>query len=88
MSKNKGKSCRFRQSRLPVVAVITQDKGGEGKSLLAQALAEWARIHRQATGIVEVDTTGTSLNVLGSDVVGIQSTLRPLGATPARRCVP
>ena len=100
MSKNKGKSRRFRQSRLPVVVFITQDKGGEGKSLLAQALAECARIHRQATGIVEVDTTGTSLKVLGSDVVGIHidaktvrrdpgaalRALTPLYTTIARTC--
>jgi hypothetical protein len=71
MSKNNGKGRRFRHARLPVIAAIVQDKGGEGKSLFAQALAEWARIMRLYCSVVEVDATGTSLKILGDDVVSI-----------------
>src|ERR1700692_4968424 len=80
MSKNKINGRRFRKGRLPVVAAIAQDKGGEGKSLLAQVMAEWARLQRLPCGVVEVDTTGNSLQILGADVLSIK-----LDAKTARR---
>jgi hypothetical protein len=80
MSKNKINGRRFRKGRLPVVAAITQDKGGEGKSLLAQVMAEWARLQRLPCGVVEVDTTGNSLQILGDNVVSIK-----IDAKTARR---
>ena len=100
MSKNKHRGRRFRHARLPLVAAITQDKGGEGKSLLAQAMAEWARIMGLYCCVVEVDTTGTSLKILGDDVVTIAidaktvrrdptaalRALTPLYATIERAC--
>lgn len=80
MSKNKINGRRFRKGRLPVVVAITQDKGGEGKSLLAQVLAEWARLQGLICGVVEVDTTGNSLQILGDNVVSIK-----IDAKTARR---
>lgn len=58
-------------TKLPVLAIVCQDKGGDGKSLTAHALAERGRIAGVPLGIVEVDTQGRSLSVLGSDVVSI-----------------
>ncbi len=57
--------------RLPAATIITQDKGGDGKSLVGHALSERARIAGIPTGIVEVDTQGKSLSVLGPHVVSI-----------------
>jgi hypothetical protein len=83
MSKNSGKGRRFRQIRLPVVAAIVQDKGGEGKSLLAQTAAEWARIMGMHCSVVEVDTTGTSLKILGDEVVNIAIDAKTVRHDPA-----
>lgn len=58
-------------AKLPAVIFIAQDKGGDGKSLIAHVVAERARIAGIPTGIVEVDTQGRSLAVLGPDVVSI-----------------
>ena len=57
--------------RLPAATIITQDKGGDGKSLVAHALSERARIAGIPIGIVEVDAQGKSLSVLGPHVVSI-----------------
>ncbi len=58
-------------AKLPVLAVVCQDKGGDGKSLTAHALAERGRIADVPVGIVEVDTQGRSLSVLGPHVVSV-----------------
>jgi hypothetical protein len=57
--------------KLPAATIVTQDKGGDGKSLVAHALSERARVAGLAVGIVEVDTQGKSLSVLGPQVVSI-----------------
>jgi hypothetical protein len=57
--------------KLPATSIITQDKGGDGKSLVAHLLSERARVAGVRTGVVEVDTQGRSLAVLGPDVVSI-----------------
>lgn len=57
--------------KLPAAAIITQDKGGDGKSLLGHALSERARIAGVPLGVVEVDTQGQSLSILGPHVVSI-----------------
>lgn len=59
------------QASMPTVAIVAQDKGGDGKSLTAHALAERGRVAGVGTGIVEVDSQGRSLGVLGPDVVTI-----------------
>lgn len=63
-------------AKLPVVVLIAQDKGGDGKSLTAHVIAERARVGNIPTGIVEVDTQGRSLAVLGPDVVSIATDLK------------
>jgi hypothetical protein len=57
--------------KLPAATIITQDKGGDGKSLLGHALSERARIAGVPLGVVEVDTQGKSLSILGPHVVSI-----------------
>ena len=57
--------------KLPAAAIITQDKGGDGKSLLGHALSERVRIAGVPLGVVEVDTQGKSLSILGPHVVSI-----------------
>ena len=58
-------------AKLPAVTIITQDKGGDGKSLVGHALSERARIAGVPLGVVEVDTQGKSLSVLGPHVISI-----------------
>lgn len=58
-------------ARLPAAIFIVQDKGGDGKSLTAHAIAERARLAGIPTGIVEVDTQGHSLATLGPHVISI-----------------
>ncbi|MBX9842120.1 MAG: hypothetical protein K2Z80_09975, partial [Xanthobacteraceae bacterium] len=57
--------------KLPAVIFVAQDKGGDGKSLTAHVTAERARVAGVPVGVVEVDTQGRSLAVLGPDVVSI-----------------
>lgn len=57
--------------KLPAAAIITQDKGGDGKSLVGHALSERARIAGVPLGVVEVDTQGKSLSILGPHVISI-----------------
>lgn len=57
--------------KLPAATIVTQDKGGDGKSLIGHALAERARIAAIPVGVVEVDTQGKSLSILGPQVVSI-----------------
>lgn len=68
--RNSGESAAL-PLKLPAATIITQDKGGDGKSLVGHALSERARIAGIPTGIVEVDTQGKSLSILGSQVVSI-----------------
>lgn len=58
-------------ARLPAAALIAQDKGGDGKSLLGHVLCERSRVAGVPTGVVEVDTQGRSLALLGPHVVAI-----------------
>ncbi|MGO4286476.1 AAA family ATPase [Bosea sp. TAB14] len=57
---------------LPAVAIIAQDKGGEGKSLTALALADRAQLSSVPIGIVQVDDQGRLPLLLGPDVVTIR----------------
>lgn len=57
---------------LPAVIIIAQDKGGEGKSLTALALADRARLSGVPTGIVQVDDQGRLPLLLGPEVVTIK----------------
>lgn len=69
-------------AELPVVAFIVQDKGGDGKSLTAHILAERGRVAGTHTGIVEVDSQGKSLSVLGPDVISISTDPKSLRRDP------
>lgn len=71
MPKMQKKSGYVGRLSLPLLVPIVQDKGGVGKSLIAKALAEWARLRNLPCGVVEVDTTGHSLKGLCDDVVSI-----------------
>lgn len=62
--------------KLPAATIVTQDKGGDGKSLLAQFISERARVAGIPTGVVEVDTQGHSLAVLGPDVISIATDVK------------
>lgn len=69
--------------RLPAVTIITQDKGGDGKSLVGHALSERARIAGIPVGVVEVDTQGKSLSVLGPHVVSIATDAKMVRRDPS-----
>ena len=73
--RNSGESAAL-PLKLPAATIITQDKGGDGKSLVGHALSERARIAGIPTGIVEVDTQGKSLSILGSQVVSIATDVK------------
>lgn len=68
--------------KLPAVAIIAQDKGGDGKSLLAHLMSERARMAGIATGVVEVDSQGKSLSVLGPHVVSIATDAKMMRRDP------
>lgn len=68
--------------KLPAVSIIVQDKGGDGKSLLAHLMSERARMAGIATGVVEVDSQGKSLSVLGPHVVSIATDAKMMRRDP------
>lgn len=68
---------------LPVVGFIAQDKGGEGKSLLAKILYARGRIAELPMSVVEVDSQGQSLKVLGPDVICISIDAKTVRRDPA-----
>lgn len=71
MTKNGGKDRTMHPAKLPAVVFVVQDKGGDGKSLSAHVICERARVSDIPLGVVEVDTQGRSLAVLGKHVVSI-----------------
>lgn len=71
MSRNlKNKS--ISPSKLPAVAIIAQDKGGEGKTLSALALADRAHLSGIPVGVVQIDDQGRLPLLLGPQVVTIK----------------
>lgn len=68
--------------KLPAIAIIVQDKGGDGKSLLAHVMSERARMAGVATGVVEVDSQGKSLSILGPHVVSIATDAKMMRRDP------
>ncbi len=58
--------------RVPAVAIIANDAGGVGKSLLALTLADWARFAGLKTRVVQVDDQGRLPALLGPGVVTIK----------------
>lgn len=70
-------------AKLPAMFLVTQDKGGDGKSLISHLLAERARIAGVPTGVVEVDTQGKSLSILGPHVVSIATDAKMVRRDPS-----
>ena len=70
------------RTRLPAATVIAQDKGGDGKSLIGHAMSERARVAGVPIGVVEVDTQGKSLAILGPHVVSIATDAKVVRRDP------
>lgn len=68
---------------LPAVIIIAQDKGGEGKSLTALALADRAHLSGVPTGIVQVDDQGRLPLLLGPNVVTVKIDPRQVRRDPS-----
>lgn len=68
---------------LPAIGIVTQDKGGEGKSLTTLALADRARLSGVPTGIVQVDDQGRLPLLLGPEVVTIRIDPRQMRRDPS-----
>jgi hypothetical protein len=83
MAKNQTKNRHLPPCPLPVVGFIANDKGGEGKSLLAKILASRCRVAGLPMSVVEVDTQGQSLKVLGPDVISITIDAKTVRRDPA-----
>lgn len=68
---------------LPHLIIVANEKGGQGKSLAALAVADHAHLHDATLGIAQVDTQNRLAHALGRNVLTIAPVSRDARRDPA-----